>query len=420
MLTCTQIDSRVVLNSITAPKGRCRDYQKKHITARKAFLGISLFFGIAFLVYWASALQNFNFTSSVFAYCWIWNVMTLYFMVSVGLHCRKAKVAPSLGPQILANRKGKGTPVEPWNLGRSFALILFQTAFDVAWAGVLAYSLYFIHQVGSIGDMVVMAAAFVVAPLLLTIDLVLSQMVFVPFHFIFAIGFLFLWVLVLWGYTSVTYLLGGCDAYINASACMCSRWAVNQSDMVQCYNSSVGYCKWTEFGRCGWIYNPEPKLRYLPQDLALLDPPPICAYESFEARDAALLENGTHNTGASPLGNFIGSSHLKLSPVVSCSHLGHCSGDYPDTLYSITDPLFFLYVAAMCAVLFGAHCIGILITCIREVSHDPMLVTFVLAGHSLFVISPVAIGCVSHDHEACGRCSSVFCAPRACSRSAVR
>lgn len=92
LITCRQIDSRVVVNTITAPKGRCRDYQKKHLTVRKVFAGISVGLGVAFVLFWGLQLENFNFTSAVFAFCWIWNVAGLYFLVSLGLHCSQAKV----------------------------------------------------------------------------------------------------------------------------------------------------------------------------------------------------------------------------------------------------------------------------------------------------------------------------------------
>ena len=132
MLTCRQIDSRVMVNTITAPKGLCRNYQKKHLLARKAFAGILVGLGLVFVIYWAIDLENFNFTSTVFAFCWIWNVAALYFLVSLGLHCeRNSKVAPTLGPRMMNRNKNEPTPVEPWTLCRSLALILFQVSFDV-------------------------------------------------------------------------------------------------------------------------------------------------------------------------------------------------------------------------------------------------------------------------------------------------
>ncbi len=51
LITCRQIDSRVVLNTAVAPKGLCRDYQKKHLAARKAFAGINVGLGLVFLLY---------------------------------------------------------------------------------------------------------------------------------------------------------------------------------------------------------------------------------------------------------------------------------------------------------------------------------------------------------------------------------
>lgn len=82
---------------------------------------------------------------------------------------------------------------------------------QVAWAGVVAYGGYFFPQVTSIGQVIVMGVAFVVPPVLLTIDVAMSQLVFVPLHFVFAVAFLFLWVLVLFAYTSVTSIIGNCS-----------------------------------------------------------------------------------------------------------------------------------------------------------------------------------------------------------------
>ncbi len=110
-----------------------------------------------------------------------------------------------------------------------------------------------------------MGTAFILAPLLVTADLLLSQMVFVPLHFLFAVAFLFLWVLSLWGYTTVCATLGDCLSYLNATSCWCSRTSKNSSDLVQCFNQSVGLCKWTEFGKCGWPYNPNIYARVRPR-----------------------------------------------------------------------------------------------------------------------------------------------------------
>lgn len=144
-----------------------------------------------------------------------------------------------------------------------------------------------------------MGFAFLFPAVSLLLDLSLSQLVFVPLHFVFGIAFLFLWVLVLWSYTSVTAIIGDCGEFINATSCMCSRFAENQSDIVQCYNASVGFCKWSEYGRCGWSYNPDPYQRILAQDLANMFPdnPIECSYESKDAMDLALSVNGTHLQG---------------------------------------------------------------------------------------------------------------------------
>lgn len=63
---------------------------------------------------------------------------------------------------------------------------------------------------------------------------------------------------------------------------------------------------------------------------------------------------------------------------------GHCSGDYPDSMYSITDPLFFVYAAAACAAIFVAHGFGIIVTCIREAA-CPTTMKPVAAAHRCFV-----------------------------------
>ena len=145
-----------------------------------------------------------------------------------------------------------------------------------------------------------MGLAFLFPAISLLLDLSLSQLVFVPLHFVFGIAFLFLWVLVLWAYTTVTGIIGDCSEFINATACMCSRFADNQSDIVQCYNASVGFCKWSEYGRCGWPYNPDPYRRVLARDLAHMFPdnPIECSYESKEAMEFALAANGSHLQGA--------------------------------------------------------------------------------------------------------------------------
>ena len=108
--------------------------------------------------------------------------------------------------------------------------------------------------------------------------------------------------------------------YYNATSCMCSRVANNQydlfastcsvsqhtvialiylsrSDPVQCFNASIGPCRWTEHGRCGWPYNPSVYQRIDEEELALLPDPPICGYDSRQHMEWALEENGTHAQG---------------------------------------------------------------------------------------------------------------------------
>ena len=225
--------------------------------------------GMAFLAYWIWDLEAFNYTSSIFAYCWIWNVSALYFLVSIGLHCQQHKIAPSsLGPRLKKN-KDEPTPVAPWDLCQTMALILFQTAFDISWAGLVAYGVYFVDRVTDIGQVIVMAFAFILPPILLLVDLAISQLVFVPLHFVFPIVFLFLWCCIMWAYTTVCETLGDCGQYYNATACQCSRTAKNDTDIVQCFNASVGFCKWTEWGRCGWPYNPSPYRSVMPSELCV-------------------------------------------------------------------------------------------------------------------------------------------------------